>query len=150
MNRAIATNWSGTYSYDPIRVVDDFLERPDVFTDTSFDLTLRVGWFGRFKGSMIDRPPGIPERAAVNGRISRNLIQFTKKYRAFWITDESGSLYKLDDQPPYVLYYEGKIENGGTQINGTWQIPQQTRIFDGQTCDFPVTTGTWIANQNPS
>ena len=138
-HRTVANSWTGVYTYDPIP------ELPEKLHDAPFDLSLNVGWFGRFTGVIIDHPPGIPEQATIAGRISGNTIHFTKKYRSLWIVDELGKLTNLPDERSLVLHYEGQFDQHRTCISGTWKIVAEHRRISGTEWNVPTTSGRWNA-----
>lgn len=139
MAQKIATQWLGVYCYD-----QDF-HLPDLYAETKFEMILVLGWFGRFKGTILDAEPGIPELASIRGRLNGAGIAFSKQYASLWIPDKSRQLAVISGQKSYVVYYVGEMVEGGTRITGTWHIPSERRWIDGVPWDFPTCTGTWTA-----
>lgn len=140
----LPTQWEGKYSYDPLP------ELPSTFVDTTFELHIRPGWFGRFTGEIRDSEPGIQEPAAVKGWATASRVRFTKTYSSFWMSDESGQLKRVPNLDPYVLHYDGRLidDEGCARIEGTWYIPSQHIQIGGQWFEMPQTTGTWNANSS--
>jgi hypothetical protein len=136
----MATQWRGIYAYDKA-----YNGLAELYADTGFDMQLTLGWFGRFKGRIIDAESGIVEPATIRGRASKSRISFLKRYASLWVTDEFGTLTAVPDQPSYVLYYDGDFYENRDRIKGTWQIRAETRWIDHAQWDFPAFSGTWTA-----
>lgn len=78
----IAIRWLGVYSYDQSGSF------PEAYVDTNFELQLRIGWFGRFRGTVLDAEPGILEPATIRGKLTADRITFDKRYGSLWVSDE--------------------------------------------------------------
>src|SRR5262249_25108242 len=75
----IGGTWVGRYGYDE-ELLDE-VPPPVVFT-----LVARVGWFGRFRGTIQDDPvAGNPDEAAVRGWVTERTVEFRKQYPMFYM-----------------------------------------------------------------
>ena len=81
-----ATRWLGVCTYDQ----SSSLTTP--YVDISFEMQLNIGWFGRFKGTILDAEPGILEPATIRGKVTSDRITFEKRYGSLWVSDEFGNL----------------------------------------------------------
>ena len=109
--------WRGQYSFD---------ERyealhPGGLKTVDFDLSFRYGLFGFITGEIRDGADGIPEPAAVRGRIvNSKSIWFSKKYPHTWApAAEYGTLYVFDNRK-HVVYYTGIFETPQLSV-GRWE-----------------------------
>lgn len=138
--------WRGQYS---------FAERyeallPGGLKTVDFELSFRYRLFGFITGEIRDGADGIPEPAAVRGRIVHSKsIWFSKTYPHTWApAAETGTLYVFDNRK-HVVYYKGTFGNP-TAIGGTWEIRSQRRVLNGTEYELPRLTGTWNATTNHS
>jgi hypothetical protein len=135
----LSTSWIGTYRYD----VSDQRPNPD-FT-VKFEMSLSLGWLGRFSGRIVEDDQGVPEPAEIRGWISRTTIAFRKTYSNLWIVDRQGVTTAVTCQPTLVLYYRGKIVDDRTRMVGDWKsLPDMRRVGDEE-WELPEASGTWDA-----
>ena len=139
VQRLIASRWRGVYSYDKTPNL------PSSCVDTEFDMRLKLGWFGRFTGSIEDSAHGIPEPATIRGRLSRAHISFSKSYVSFWVDDLSGEFKAIPGEKSYLIHYAGKFIEQRNRIVGNWEIRAERRWIDGEEWEFPGNSGTWTA-----
>lgn len=136
--------WHGQYSFD---------ERfeglvPGGLKPVDFELSFRYRLFGFIIGEIRDGADGIPEPAAVRGRIVHSTsIWFSKTYPHTWApSPETGTLYIFDNRK-HVVHYTGTFENQ-TTIVGMWEIRSQRRVVNATEYELPRLTGTWNAITN--
>lgn len=134
-----ATHWAGVYRYDP------GIEVPLLNREVEFSMHLELRWFGRFVGRIVEGHGGIPEPAQIEGRFSGRRIHFGKRYASLWVADESGKTVSVPGQPSAVLHYDGQLSDDRSRIEGTWLLPHEQFIVDGQEWEWPETNGTWSA-----
>ena len=132
----IATRWLGVYSYDQSGSL------PESYVDTNFELQLRIGWFGRFRGTILDAEPGILEPATIRGKLTADRITFEKRYVSLWVSDEFGDLSSVPGQQSYSIHYVGKFTENRNRINGFWNIWGDVRWINGNRWELPATSGT--------
>ena len=118
---------------------------PSSCVDTEFDMRLKLGWFGRFIGSIVDSENGIPEPATIRGRLSGSLISFSKLYASLWVEDLSGEFKAIPGEKSYVIYYAGKLIEQRNRIVGNWEIRAERRWIYGEEWELPGNSGTWTA-----
>jgi hypothetical protein len=79
----IGCTWIGDYSYD---ASDAFPELPP---PVGFSLRAKLGWFGRFRGTIHDdERTGVPEPATMVGRVCGSGITFRKLYSRLYANCE--------------------------------------------------------------
>ena len=135
----IATRWLGVYSYDQSGSL------PECYLDTKFELQLRIGWFGRFRGTILDDEPGILEPATICGKLTTDRITFEKRYGSLWVSDEFGNLSSVPGQQSHSIHYVGKFNDNRNRITGVWKIWGEVRWINGNRWALPATSGTWTA-----
>jgi hypothetical protein len=152
--------WAGEYWYD------FNVQFPVLPPRTSFDLVVRQGWFGRFRGAAQDaQVGGHPAEAAVAGRVTRRGMRFLKRYPAAyaWAGDRMAPLgeqiwtdhgVRLDADPtPSPIWYRGEYDPATETVRGTWAIrPQLVQCWsDGQpvALDMPGCSGEWRMERQP-
>ncbi len=133
--------WRGQYSFD--ERFEALL--PGGLKTVDFEFSFRYLLFGFITGDIRDGADGIPEPAAVRGRIvPSKSIWFSKTYPHTWApAPESGTLYVFDNRK-HVVHYKGIFENR-TAIGGTWEIRSQRRVLNAAEYELPRLTGTWNA-----
>jgi hypothetical protein len=138
----IATQWFGTYRYN----LSEYL--PSKTPEVKFEIHLVLRWFGRFTGTIKEDGSGVPEPAEITGSIVGKKIRFKKRYKSLWMFNESGKIRSLPGQQSSDLYYEGKIMDFGSRIEGTWNAPSERRIINGEEWQIPESAGTWDAKRS--
>jgi hypothetical protein len=122
--------WSGEYSYDDALAC--------IPASVKFSLTAHLGWFGRFRGVVVDDviTSGSPE-ASVNGHVTGRKVSFLKHY-ALSYAPHGGRWISLrdylalehgvildDDVPPDPVKYQGEYDPSEDMVTGTWQIEEK-------------------------
>ena len=147
--KKITGTWRGTYSYDPVETIP----RPDA---VPFTLTLKQGWFGRFKGTVTDDATrGMPGTGAIAGYFSFPRIEFTKRMPVCYVTTPDGRSITMrehlvelghaceHDVPHMPIFYQGKF-SGPTRAQGTWIIRAgPVSLLDGRAVQVPEARGVW-------
>ena len=146
--------WRGRYAYEPGEGV------PQPPPPVAFTAELTQSWFGKFSGQVQDDPrQGVPEPAAVTGRVSGMLVTFSKWPAVFYVQGPGGRVpfreyllsqagLGLDDElasPP--IYYRGRYDPDADRVEGDWEIRAEVLHFTsaGRTleCPVPAAAGTW-------
>ena len=135
----IATHWLGVYSYG------QSVSLPESYVDTNFELQLSIGWFSRFRGTVLDEEPGILEPATIRGKLNADRITFEKRHGSLWVSDEFGNLYSIPGQQSYSIHYVGKFSENRNRITGIWKIWGEVRWIKRNHWELPATSGTWTA-----
>lgn len=147
--KKVTGNWHGTYSYDSIELYPNS-------GPVSFNLTLKQGWFGNFRGDVCDvGPGGMPGVGHVEGHFSYPRIRFVKWMPVAHVTTEAGQTVSLREQlnqigfpcerdsPHEPIYYLGEFSSPEAAA-GTWLI--RAGRFDvgfDFSLPFPESTGKW-------
>jgi len=123
-----------------------------------FTLTLKEGWFGRFRGTVREDPArgGVPEEGRIRGRVKGFNLRFVKWMPVLYMPDgTTASRYILETQgvdvqheighPPVI--YEGRYDPENDRARGAWLFgPYKIFIWiDGVSVRHEVerATGTW-------
>ncbi|TWT51777.1 hypothetical protein [Allorhodopirellula solitaria] len=139
MRPSFSWSWAGTYRYNH----SGFMPQPT--PAVAFQMSISLGWFGRFSGKITEDDHGVPETALVQGRVRGTRISFRKWYPSFWMASESGENIRVPGLKPFVLYYRGDVTHDFAQVNGVWEIPAESRYINEQEWEFPAAAGTWDA-----
>lgn len=145
----IAGRWRGIYRYHPSELVP---KRDPV----SFTLTLKQGWFGRFKGTVEDDSGrGMPGVGSVDGHFSYPRVRFIKQMPTAYIATPQGGRTTLrealekfglklaGDAPHPPILYTGEFVDP-THARGTWVIPPRSiRVDEERVLKLPGATGEW-------
>ena len=96
----LSGEWSGLYNY------------PSLYPPNSFEASIResggvITGVIRQPGEFFERP-GILQHAVIEGRHEGNLVRWVKIY---------------DDLARPTPHYQGMVQAGGDEIEGTWHIP---------------------------
>ncbi len=137
-----ATRWLGVYSYDQSGSL------PTPYVDTNFEMQLNIGWFGRFRGTILDAEPGILEPATIRGKVTSDGMTFKKRYGSLWVSDEFGNLSSVPGQQSYPINDVGRFIENRSRITGVWNIWGEVRWVNGNRWELPSTSGTWTATQS--
>jgi hypothetical protein len=147
--------WEGEYTY---RAGEGIPEPPST---VRFTLNARAGRFGRFSGVIHDDPVrGVPEPAAVTGRVTGRTVTFTKRYPTLFIYRQGRSVSLREyletehgrfvgaELPGAPILYEGTFDPATQSASGRWQLgPQRVRFpSGGQVLEVRSAgaTGQWI------
>lgn len=114
---------------------------PQAMPSVTFRMSLSMGWFGRFSGTVIEDEAGIPEPAVICGSVHGTKIEFRKWYPSFWFMNYDVERIRLPRQVPWVLRYCGDITDNSTRICGGWEIPAEIRNIDGEHMEFACNSG---------
>lgn len=130
--------WTGSYAYDS---VFNLKFEPQ---ETTFRLSLDFGWFGRFKGTVVDGPESsMRERGVVKGVFRKGKFEFIKEMPVGTYLREDGTVAR-DNHPHPPIYYIGDFDSDSQSVQGTWRM--EAVRFEGLW--YPETTGTWTARPN--
>jgi hypothetical protein len=150
----ITGSWAGEYAYDPTRTAST------VPPSVRFTLTARQGWFGRFRGVIQDdQTSGVPDEAAVAGRVTASGLTFLKQYPAAylrlggqsvtlreWLEWQQG--IRIDSEiAAQAIRYCGEYEPLERVVRGTWRVEAHCiRIRSGRRLlevRLEALSGTW-------
>lgn len=135
----IATRWLGVYSYDQSGSF------PEAYVDTNFELRLCIGWFGRFRGTVLDAEPGILEPATIRGKLTADRITFEKRYGSLWVSDEFGNLSSVPWQQSYSIHCVCNFSDQRNRNTRVLRIWGEVRWTNGNSWELPATNETWTA-----
>ena len=108
-------------------------------------MKLDLGWFGRFKGTILNAEPGILEPATIRGKVTSYRITFEKRYESLWLSDEFGNLSSVPGQQSNTIYYAGKFMEKRSRITGVWTVLGESRWIDGMRWELSSISETWTA-----
>jgi hypothetical protein len=150
--RNISGNWRAVYHYSP---------NPQLpyLPPVRFALTLKQGWFGRFTGTSVDEPNGVPGVGGIEGRLAGSSIKFVRQMSECFVFEGHLTVSLRDyltslgescdfELPVPPIYYAGQFADGQL-ANGTWTIPETIVKFpDGHELIIDVTIGTWAMERD--
>jgi hypothetical protein len=127
-----------------------------------FTLTLKQGWFGRFKGAVTDDGPGgMPETGVIKGRISFPKVAFAKFMPVCYVTNAEGRpitmreyLIELGhtcerDPAHSPIFYTGEFSSP-SQAQGRWLIRAGSFFLDdGRFFKMGEARGSWTMEAMP-
>jgi hypothetical protein len=135
--------WKGEYVYDS-RIQAVLIQTP-----VPFILRIKtVNAEGMFEGMCQDDPliSKIDLPANVYGKMRNGEIAFTKKYSKTLMQDNFGSIIKLDDPNPD-LVYNAKVSNDHNKLFGSWKMERTFRKINDHIIEFGPYTGVWWMNR---
>lgn len=152
----VSGTWRGIYGYE---VVEGEPRRDSV----PFTLTLRQGWFSRFKGQVTDdSPSGVPGIGSIEGRFSFPRIEFVKRMPVAHVTTPDGRIISLrrflheqgvpcfSELPASPIFYEGAFVNA-QRAAGKWTIKAGLLdLPDGRQVRINSSRGTWTMESGAS
>ena len=135
MSTQLPSSWTGAYAYDPIEGIE--IDPPPV----SFSMEWKLGWFGRFIGTVNDAPDTcMPETGKIKGRVRGTSISFTKYMPVETIMNPDGSSFRTNN-PHRPIHYYGDYDAKQNRLIGKWYIAP----FSNADEEFDGSTGTWTA-----
>ena len=147
--KKVTGTWKGTYSYQPVEHIPNL-------DPVAFTLTLKQGWFGRFKGTVTDDGlGGMPGTGFIEGHFSFPCIEFTKQMPICHVATPNGRSITMreylkeqghacaHDIPHPPIFYKGEFLSP-IRAQGTWII-RAGPIFlgDGRVVQVPEAKGIW-------
>lgn len=147
--KAVTGVWRGIYNFG-------LSEQMPALAPVPFTLTLRQGWFGRFKGTVTDdRAPGMPGIGTITGFFSYPHIQFTKQMPICYVITPEGRSVSLRDilleeghacdneLPHFPIRYHGEFIDP-MHARGSWRIMAGVlELPNGLTMNVVESYGKW-------
>jgi hypothetical protein len=150
----ITGDWVGEFAFNPNSAY------PVHPSAVAFSLTARLGWFGRFRGTVHDDPSKGPhEPAKITGRVTGTHVMFFKQYPVYYVhrgdrlmtlrehLQADFGLTLDEDVPADPIRYTGEFDPERQVVSGTWYMfAKRLRLWCAGRpleSETPPAAGTW-------
>jgi hypothetical protein len=109
-----------------------------------FTILMEVAGNGKITGKCLDEGVSMQLEAVIEGSVTNGNINFIKKYRNYWQTDEDGNVIENKDRESHEVIYYGEYRNN--VFAGEWKIITPVVGSDGAIRER-VSGGYWIMHK---